>query len=105
MMARSDQKFYEVAFHDSPRQESMDREYESLKNNETLVLVSLPLERRDKSTFLHGKLEDQIYMEQPKGYIDDSSLACKMRKPLYRIKKSPRECNSKLNSSILSPRF
>ena len=80
----------------------MDKEYESLKNNETLDHVSLPPERRDKSTFLHGKLEEEIYMEQPKGYIDDSSLACKMRKPLYGLKKSPSAWNSKLNSSILS---
>ena len=52
----------------------MDKEYESLKNNETLVLVSLPPERRDKSTFLHGKLEEDIYIEQSKGYTNDSFL-------------------------------
>ena len=39
----------------------MDKEYESLKNNETLDYVSLPPERRDKSNFLHGKLERNIH--------------------------------------------
>ena len=47
--------------------EAMDKKYESLKDNETLDHVSLPLERRDKSSFLHGKLEEEIYMEQPNG--------------------------------------
>ena len=73
-MVGSDKKFYKVACHDTPRKESMDKEYESLQNNETLDHVSLPLERRDKSGFLHGKLEEEIYMLQPKGYTDDSSM-------------------------------
>ena len=50
----------------------MDKEYDSLNNNETLDHVFLPLERRDKGNFLHGKLEEEIYMENPKGYTDDS---------------------------------
>ena len=83
----------------------MDKEFELVKKNETLYHVSLPLERRDKSTFLHGKLEEDIYIEKPKGFTHDYSLACKMRKPLYQINKSPREWNSKFNSSIPSNRF
>ena len=67
MMVGSDKQFYKVACHDTPRKESMDKEYESLQNNETLDHVSLPSERRDKSTFLSGKLEEEIYMLQPKG--------------------------------------
>ena len=39
----------------------------SLKNNETLDHVTLPPERRDKSNYLHDKLEGKIYMEMPKG--------------------------------------
>ena len=52
----------------------MDKEYGSLQNNETLDHVSLPPERRDKSAFLRGRLEEQIYMLQPKGYTNDSSM-------------------------------
>ena len=74
MMVMHDQQLCKVAFHDSPKQQAMDNEYDSLKNNELLDHVSLPPERRDKSTFLHGKLEEEIYMEQPKGYTNDSSL-------------------------------
>ena len=36
-----------------------------------------------KSAFLHGDLKEAIYMKQPEGYIEDSSLFCKLRKSLY----------------------
>ena len=75
MMVGSDKQFYKVACHDTPTKASMDKEYDSLQNNETLDHVSPPPERRDKSTFLHGKLGEEIYMLQPKGYTDDSSMA------------------------------
>ena len=68
----------------------MDKEDESLKNNLTLDHVSLHREIRDTSSFLHCKLEEEIYMEKPKGYTNDSFLVCKLRKPLYGLKESPR---------------
>ena len=52
----------------------MDKEYESLNNNETFDHVSLAPKRKDKSTFLHGKLEEENYMEYPKGNTDDYFL-------------------------------
>ena len=39
-----------------------------------------------KSSFLHGDLKEEIYMKQPKGYIEDSSLVCTLDKYLYGIK-------------------
>ena len=33
-----------------------------------------------KSAFLHGDLEEEIYMKQPEGFIDDPSLVCRLRK-------------------------
>lgn len=46
---------------------------------------NLDLEQMNiKTTFLHGALEDTIYMEQPKG-------SCILKKYLYRLKQNPRK--------------
>ena len=43
-----------------------------------------------KSTFLHGDLKEEIYMEQPLGYVqNDSSLVCHLKKSLYGLKQAP----------------
>ena len=49
-----------------------------------------------KSAFLHGDLEEEIYMNRPKGYINDSSLVCKLRKSMDGIKISPMEWYAKM---------
>eukprot|EP00253_Pinus_taeda_P027667 PITA_27667 len=44
-----------------------------------------------KSPFLHADLHEEIYMEQPPGFIQiDSSLVCQPKKSLYGLKKAPR---------------
>ena len=43
-----------------------------------------------KNAFLHGDLEEEIYMKQIEGFIDDPSLVYKLRKSLYGIKQAPR---------------
>lgn len=44
-----------------------------------------------KSAFLHGKLSEEVYVEQPKGYVqkDDSQKVFKLKKALYRLKQAP----------------
>ena len=80
-----------------------DQQFYLLKNK--LDHVTLPPERRDKSNLLHGKLEEEIYMENPKGYTVDFILTCKLRNPLYGIKKGPRAWNPKFNTFILLKRL
>jgi len=38
-----------------------------------------------KSTFLNGDLEEEVYIEQPEGFIlgNDAKLVCRLRKALY----------------------
>ena len=58
-----------------------------------------------KSAFLHGDLEEEIYMKQPEGFIDDPSLVCRPRKSLYGIKQSPRAWYFKMDSFVISQNF
>jgi hypothetical protein len=39
-----------------------------------------------KNFFLHGDLSEDIYMEQPQMFIQNSSLVCKLKKSLYGLK-------------------
>jgi len=58
-----------------------------------------------KSAFLHGDLHEEIYMEQPLGFVQDSSLVCRLRHSLYGLKKSPRAWYEKMDSFLLSSGF
>ena len=44
-------------------------------------------------TFLHGDLEEEIYMQQPQGYEvkGKENLVCRLKKSLYGLKQAPRK--------------
>jgi hypothetical protein len=59
-----------------------------------VVVEDLHLEQLDvKITFLHGDLDEDIYMQQPQRYEvkGKENLACKLKKSLSSINKSPRK--------------
>ena len=43
-----------------------------------------------KGTYLNGKLDDTVYMQQPKGFIKkgEENLVCKLNKSIDRLKQS-----------------
>ena len=45
-----------------------------------------------KSSFLHGDLVEEVYIEQPEGFIlgNDAKLVCEIKNPLYGLKQVPR---------------
>ena len=48
-----------------------------------VALLDLELEKLDvKTTFIHGDLDEDIYMEQPKGFVQHHKgrLVCKLKK-------------------------
>ena len=54
----------------------------------------LELDQMDvKTAFLHGNLEEEIYMEQPEGFIqmESENMVCLLKKSLYGLKQSPRQ--------------
>lgn len=44
-----------------------------------------------KTTFLHGDIEETIYMEQTEGFVEDVSKICLLKRHLYRLKQSLRQ--------------
>jgi hypothetical protein len=58
-----------------------------------------------KSAFLHGDLDEEIYMENPPGYVQDSSLVCRLERSLYALKQAPRAWYEKMDSFMISFRF
>ena len=58
-----------------------------------VVAENLHLEQLDvKTTFLHGDLEEDLYMIQPEGFTvqGQENLVCKLRNSLYGLKQTPR---------------
>nr|CAN78392.1 hypothetical protein VITISV_034679 [Vitis vinifera] len=56
------------------------------------VMHSWPLYQLDiKNAFLHGDLAEEVYMEQPPGFVAqrESGLVCRLRCSLYGLKQSP----------------
>ena len=65
----------------------------------------LHLEQLDvKTAFLHGDLEEGIYMMQPHGYImsEKEQLVCKLKKSLYGLKQAPRQQYLKFDRFMVS---
>jgi hypothetical protein len=60
-----------------------------------------------KTTFLHGDLEEEIYMKQPEGFVvkGKKELVCKLKKSLYGLKQSPRMWYQKFDTYILELGF
>lgn len=65
-----------------------------------VVNLDLELEQMDvKPAFLHGNLEENLYMEQPEGYEEKSKPdhVCLLKKSLSGLKQSPRQWNKRFD--------
>jgi histone deacetylase 1/2 len=60
-----------------------------------------------QNAFLHGDIQEEVYMYQPPGYVDKNypNRVCLLQKSLYGLKQSPRAWYSKLSSKLQSLGF
>jgi len=69
-----------------------------------VAAYDLEVEQIDvKTTFLHGDLEEEIYMSQPEHYIEKGkeNFVCMLKKSLYGLKQSPRMWYMKFDAFVL----
>jgi hypothetical protein len=60
-----------------------------------------------KSSFLNGGLQEEVYVQQPPGFVDSKNkhkVLC-LRKALYGLCQAPRAWNQKLDASLLGLGF
>ena len=59
------------------------------------------------SAFLNGKLEEEVYIEQPEGFLlsENKDYVCKLKKALYGLKQTPSAWFSRLDSSLKQQGF
>jgi hypothetical protein len=56
-----------------------------------------------KTAFLNGDLKEEVYMEQPEGFIlpGNEEKVCKLVKSLYGLKQAPKQWHEKFDKAIL----
>jgi hypothetical protein len=57
--------------------------------------------------FLHGVLEEEVYMKQPSGYenVSDPELVCQLDKAIYGLKQATRAWYSRLSTKLVDLSF
>ncbi|CAL9015461.1 unnamed protein product, partial [Prunus brigantina] len=60
-----------------------------------------------KTAFLHGDLEEEIYMSQPEGFkvAGKENWVCKLQKSLYGLKQSPRQWYKRFDRFMIGQKY
>lgn len=67
------------------------------------VKKGLQIHQMDAITaYLHGEIQESIFMEQPEGFSDGSKRVCKLNRAIYGLKQAGMLWNAKLDAALLS---
>ncbi|KAG7552374.1 Zinc finger CCHC-type [Arabidopsis thaliana x Arabidopsis arenosa] len=72
------------------------------------AIYDLEIHQMDvKTAFLNGELDEEIYMEQPEGFIVEGKekKVCKLKKSLYGLKQAPKQWHEKFDNTMRSYGF
>ncbi|CAJ2638290.1 unnamed protein product [Trifolium pratense] len=72
------------------------------------AIYNLEVHQMDvKTAFLNGDLEEEIYMEQPEGFVvhGQETKVCKLEKSLYGLKQAPKQWHEKFDNLMVSNGF
>jgi hypothetical protein len=60
-----------------------------------------------KNVFFHGYLQEEVYMEQPLGYVDQThpNLVCRLKKAFYGLKQAPKAWSNKIGQYLVISGF
>jgi hypothetical protein len=60
-----------------------------------------------KTTFLNGEIEEEVYIEQPDGFVihGKASHVCRLKKALYGLKHAPRASYARIDGYLMSLGF
>eukprot|EP00252_Welwitschia_mirabilis_P018673 TRINITY_DN4156_c0_g1_i5.p1 TRINITY_DN4156_c0_g1~~TRINITY_DN4156_c0_g1_i5.p1 ORF type:complete len:1283 (+),score=262.04 TRINITY_DN4156_c0_g1_i5:125-3973(+) len=71
-----------------------------------VACMNLELEQLDiKTAFLHGDLQEEIYMEQPEGFGNGKDLVCRLKRSLYGLKQAPRQWYKKFDTFMIEQKY
>jgi hypothetical protein len=60
-----------------------------------------------KTTFLNGEIEEEVYIEQPYGFVihEKESHVCRLKKAMYGLKQAPRAWYARIDGHLMSLGF
>ncbi|GJR85377.1 copia protein [Tanacetum coccineum] len=76
-----------------------------LDTNGEMCMFALTMDVR--TTFLNGPLKEEVYVNQPDGFVDPHhpKKVYHLKKALYRLKQAPRVCYDELSKFLVSKGF